>query len=199
MSSKHRCPVCGSSNVRVENPKDFLYDHCGLTGVHLVGKGVIVTDCAACREKVTTVLQEAQLQQVLGMAVVLGGPGITGEQLRFLRKLFEMTQDELAQAIGKGRRETVAEWEAHERKRLFAKPYEELSLRVILMSLFYARVVKSEFCCLSMQHKAEFANAAAKFVEHASQLVAEREQPPTLRIRRQNLRTDWAAAPCVTC
>lgn len=199
MASRGKCPVCGSTNVRVEHPKQYLYDHCGLTGVHLIGKGVVVTECASCKETTTTILQEAQLLQVLGMAIVLGGPGITGEQLRYLRKLFEMTQDELSRSIGKGRRETVAEWEAREQKRLFKTPYEELSLRVILMSLFIARVVNSEFCCLSLQHKTEYANAAVRFVERASQMVKDRDKACSIEVRRNNLRTDWAMTSCLAC
>jgi DNA-binding transcriptional regulator YiaG len=177
--------------VRTENPRDYPYDHCGLTSVHLVGMGVVITDCADCKQKTTTILQEAQLLQVLGMSIVMGRPGITGEQLRYLRKLFEMTQDELANSLGKGRRETVAEWEAMGKKRLFKTPYEEIGLRVILMSLFMARVLESEFNCLSLQHMAEFANAASTFVERASKLVAEREKNEPIKIRRQSRRADW--------
>ena len=197
MASKTRCPACGSTNVRVETPRDYHYDHCGLTGVHLLGMGVVRTDCAACKEKTTTILQEAQLLQVLGMAIVMGKPGLTGEQLRYLRKLFEMTQDGLAHSLGKGRRETVAEWEAMGKKRLFRTPYEEIGLRAILMSLFAARVLESEFNCLSSQHKAEYAQAASTFVERASTLVAERDRNKTIEIRRQSRRADWSTAQCL--
>ena len=191
---KTRCPACGSTNVRVENPRDYHYNHCGLTGVHLLGMGVVITDCAACKEKTTTILQEAQLLQVLGMAIVTGNPGLTGEQLRYLRKLFEMTQGELADSLGKGRRETVAEWEAMGRKRLFKTPYEEIGLRAVLMSLFAARVLESEFNCLSPQHKAEYANCASKFVERVSTLLAERGTNKSIEIRRQSGRGDWSVA-----
>jgi len=189
---KTKCPACGSTNVRIENPRDYLYDHCGLTRVHLVGMGVMIADCAACKQKTTTILQEAQLLQVLGMAIVMGRPGITGEQLRYLRKLFEMTQDELAQSLGKGRRETVAEWEAMGRKRLFKSPYEEIGLRASVMSLFMARVLESEFNCLSLQHKAEYANAVSTFVERTSNLMTERDRNKPIEIRRQSRRSDWS-------
>jgi len=192
---KTRCPACGSTNVRIESPADYHYDHCGLTGVHLLGMGVVLTTCSACKQKTTTILQEAQLLQVLGMAIVIGRPGMTGEQLRYLRRLFEMTQDELARSLGKGRRETVAEWEAMGKKRLFKSPYEEIGLRVILMSLFMARVLESEFNCLSMRHKAEYANAASTFVERASKSVAERDRNKSIEIRRQSRRADWSTMP----
>lgn len=196
MAPKNRCPACGASQVRVTYPPDCLYEHSGLTGVRLIGKGVAQTACASCGEVTTTVLQEAQLQQVLGMAIVLGGAGITGEQLRYLRRLFDMTQDDLARAIGKGRRETVAEWESRERARLFRVPYDELSLRVVLMSLFRERVVQSEFCCLSSRHKSDFGHAAAAFVEQAASFARQVDCPtPALRVRRQGPLADWAPAP----
>jgi DNA-binding transcriptional regulator YiaG len=196
---KSRCPACGSTNVHIECPKDYHHTHCGLTGIHLLGVGVTITDCTACRQKTTTILQEAQLLQVLGMAIVTGKPGLTGEQLRYLRKLFEMTQGELADSLGKGRRETVAEWEAMGRKRLFKTPYEEIGLRAVLMSLFAARVLESEFNCLSPQHKAEYANAAGTFVERVSTLLAERGTNKSIEIRRQSRRADWSATHCSAC
>jgi transcriptional regulator with XRE-family HTH domain len=191
--------VCGAAGVRVETPKDYLYSQCGLHGVHLLGRGVVITDCDSCRNKTTTVLQEAQLLQVLGMSIVLGAPGITGEQVRYLRKLFEMTQDEFARALGKTRRETVAEWESLETKRLFKTPYEELSLRVILMSLYGARVLESEYCCLSMQHRAAFANASSRFIERAPSLVSTRERSAPMEIRRPSRSMDWSPTHCAVC
>ena len=196
MASKNRCPACGSSQVRVTYPPDCPYENSGLTGVHLIDKGVAETACAACGDVTTTVLQEAQLQQVLGMAIVLGGAGITGEQLRYLRKLFDLTQDELAQAIGKGRRETVAEWESREQARLFRVPYDELGLRVVLISLFHARIMQSEFCCLSSRHRSAFDHAAGAFVEQAASFARQANcKTPVLRVRRQGPLADWAPAP----
>lgn len=200
MASKNRCPACGSSRVRVAYPSDCVYENSGLTGVHLVGKGVAEAACAACGDVTTTVLQEAQLQQVLGMAIVLGGAGLTGEQLRYLRKLFDLTQDELAQAIGKGRRETVAEWESREQARLFRVAYDELGLRVVLISIFRARIVQSEFCCLSSRHKSDFGHAAAAFVELAAPFARQANCPtPGLRVRRRGPLADWDPAPGISC
>lgn len=165
-----------------------------------MGVGVAEAACASCGEVTTTVLQEAQLQQVLGMAIVLGGAGITGEQLRYLRKLFDLTQDELAQAIGKGRRETVAEWVSREQARLFRVPYDELGLRVVLISLFHARIVQSEFCCLSSRHRSAFDHAAAAFVEQGASFARQANCPaPELRVRRQGPLADWAPAPGIAC
>ena len=192
MDSKQKCRLCGSLDAHVETPPDFTYEHSGLTGVHLFGKGVEIIDCPACHTKSTTVLHEAQLLQVLGMAVVLGGPGLTGEQLKYVRKLFGMTQEELARAVGKNRRETVAEWEAAGRLRLFESPFDELGLRVLLMSLFVSKVIESEYCCLSPRHKGEFAQAAATFVERAGRMVGEPEGRRPLTMRRHARTNDWS-------
>jgi DNA-binding transcriptional regulator YiaG len=196
MASKTKCPVCGATRVRVEYPNDYLYPHCGLHDVHLRGRGVVIAHCDACRNTTTTILQEAQLLQVLGMSIVLGAPGITGEQVRYLRKLFEMTQDEFARALGKARRETVAEWESLETGRLFKTPYEELGLRVILMALFGARVLASEYCCLSTRHRAAFAIASSRFVERALTLVSAADRRAPMEMRRPSRSRDWSAMHC---
>jgi DNA-binding XRE family transcriptional regulator len=192
MASKQKCRLCGSLDAHVETPADFTYHHSGLTGVHLFGKGVEIIDCPVCHSKTTTVLHEAQLLQVLGMAIVLAGPGLTGEQLKYVRKLFGMTQDELARAVGKKRRETVAEWEAAGRLRLFETPFDELGLRVLLMALFVSKVIESEYCCLSPRHKSEFAQAAATFVERARGMVGGREVTKPISIRRHARTDDWS-------
>lgn len=192
MHPRNRCPACGSKRARFEYPADYHYFHCGLTGVHLFGQGVVLTDCPDCHESTTTILGEMQLLQAIGLALVLGDPGLTGEQLRYVRKILEMTQDELASAIGKGRRETVAEWEAREQAPVFRTPYEELGLRAILMALFEARVIASEYCCLSTKHVAEFRRGAEGFVARAGRIAEERTEARALRIRRRR-DGDWLA------
>ncbi len=185
MPPKNKCPVCGSTNVRFEYPADYHYGHCGLTDIHLVGGGVVLTACAACHESTTMIVREAQLLQVIGLTLVLGAPGLTGEQLRYLRQILEMTQDELARAIGKGRRETIAEWEARGLAPLFRTPYEELGLRAILMSLFESRVIESEYCCLTPKHLAEFQSAAAGFVAQAGKIADERTTAGAMQFKRR--------------
>ena len=78
---------------------DLLYEHAGLSRVVLVGRGVEVVDCPACGLRVERVADEQQLLQVLGLALLIKDPGMTGEELRYLRTLYGMTQAELEQFV----------------------------------------------------------------------------------------------------
>ena len=108
MAPNRRCPNCGSTRVTLERPSRYAFDWCGLSGVVLVGDGVVVSDCAECRETTTTIRNLPQLLQVIGLALVLGGPGLTGQDLAYLRSLFEISQGELARATGRGSRADAA-------------------------------------------------------------------------------------------
>ncbi len=112
MAPTRRCPNCGSTRVNLEQPSRYEFDWSGLSGVVLAGDGVVLLDCEECRESTTTIRNLPQLLQVIGLALVLGGPGLTGQELAYLRSLFEISQGELARATGRGRRETIADWEA---------------------------------------------------------------------------------------
>jgi C4-type Zn-finger protein len=68
MAARKKCPICGSTSVRVESPAEYPYDHVGLSNVVLKG-GVETTRCQNCGNVTTLVNDEQQLLQVLGLAL----------------------------------------------------------------------------------------------------------------------------------
>ena len=191
MASRQRCPVCGSPNARTERPPRYEYTYCGLSGVVLEGDAVVLTGCDHCGESTSMIQNEAQLLQVIGLAIVLSGPGLTGEELAYLRSLCGISQEDLARAIGRSRRETIADWEGRGSGRVFQKPFDELNLRVVLLSLFKQRVVDSRWCCLSARHLAQFQEATASFVAHVGDLLATAPVHAPLRLRRTATTGEW--------
>ena len=169
MARRTRCPVCNSRNVRVEHPREFAYEHVGLSGLVLRGKGVEVTFCGDCGHETTLVHNEQQLLQVLGVILLFGPPGMKGEELRYLRTVFGISQGEFAEELGLSRRETIAEWEA--RPRIFAHPHEEIGLRVILLDLYRRYVIESEYCFLEPDQVAAFEAFVAGFAGNTKRLL----------------------------
>ncbi len=191
MTSEKRCPVCRSTAVRVELPSEYAYDHCGLSHVILTGKGVKITHCANCGHETTLVEDEQQLLQVLGLGLLLGPPGMRGEELRYLRTLYGMTQLDLARALGQSRRETVADWEA--RDRIFRRPSEETTLRMALINLFRDSVIASEYCFLADEHRRLYSSLVTTFVDRIQEMLAAQPNVGSFRVRRRPRKRLWSA------
>lgn len=191
MAVRKRCPVCGSADVRVESPSRYEYGYCGLSGVVLEGDAVALTECDKCGESTSTIHNEVQLLQVIGLTVVLAGPGLTGEELAYLRSLFEFSQEDLSRAIGRSRRETIADWEAHGTERIFRAPFDELNLRVVLMALFRSKVIESKWCCLSAQHLEQFSKATATIIARVDELLTASPGHGPLNVRRTASTGEW--------
>ncbi len=189
MVAMNRCPVCGSSDVAKEIPEAYRYTEAGLSGVTLIGRGVSVTRCRECRIVTTVVQDEQQLLQAIGLSLVLGPPGMTGEELRFLRSMYGMTQAELAAALGLPRRETVADWERKDR--IFKRVVDEVFLRLILLSRFRDEVIDSDHCFLVEDQVRAYRDHARSFVERAEDLLHDNRQPAPLRIRHRPRKKIW--------
>jgi DNA-binding XRE family transcriptional regulator len=172
----------------VEYPDEFAYEHVGLEGLVLRGQGVEVASCDECGNETTLVHDEQQLLQVLGVIVLLGPLGLKGEELRYLRSVFGISQATLASEIGLARRETVAEWEA--RSRIFGHLHEEIGLRVLLMGLFRRCVIETEYCFLAPDQVEAFTKFAAGFAENSRQLLdgSPSGRPGTARFSVKRLR-----------
>lgn len=191
MASKKRCPNCNSDRIRLEQPPRYEFDWCGLSGVVLEGDGVAILHCDACHETLTTIRNLPQLLQVIGLTLVLSGPGLTGQELTYLRSLFEMPQGALARATGRGRRETIADWEGRGPERIFRSAFDEIGLRVILMSLYRSRVVQSQWCCLPARDRARFEAAATSFISRVDELLASTAGHGPLEIKRASSTGEW--------
>lgn len=187
MAVNRRCPVCGSGKIKVESPSEYHYDHCGLSNVTLVGRGAVrIVHCRECGHVTTTVRDEQQLLQSLGLILLQQPPGMTGEELRYLRRLFGMTQAEMADALELPRRATVADWERKER--IFANSRDEITPRVFLIELFRRKVIESDHCFLLPPHVAQFESFAQSFVPFATQELRREAVPRAgfnVRLKRQ--------------
>lgn len=187
------CPLCGSPEARFEHPARYEYDHCGLTGVFLEGNAVELTECDKCGEGTSMIYNEVQLMDYLGLVILLSGPGLTGEEIAYLRSLYRMSQEDLATAIGRSRRETIADWEARGTQPVFRAPFDELNLRVVLMSLFQKKVVESKWCCLAPRHLDQFHAARRDFISRVDEMLTPREPHGPRSLRRIKSSGEWAA------
>lgn len=171
MAAKKRCPMCGSGGVHVDSPSEYRYEHSGLANVILKGQGIVrIFHCKECENVTTVIRDERQLLQVIGLVLLQRPPGMTGEELRYLRNLFEMTQAELAKALGLPRRPTVAEWE-RKHGAIFSTPREEITPRLVLLHLFKERVTDSDHCALLPPHIEMYEKVVSSFVEHVAGTV----------------------------
>lgn len=189
---RKRCPVCGSMSVSVETPSEYRYSDCGLSDVVLYGSGgVVVTKCADCHNTTTMVRQEQQLLQSLGLVLLGRAPGMTGEEMRYLRTLFEMTQDEFARAL-KVRRATVSDWERS--KRVTNDVGTEIVHRLVLLTLFNERVIESDHCFLQKPHLRRFGELMESFVQTGMKMLDQkRPRRRRTQVRHHPRKKSWEA------
>jgi len=192
MAAKSNCPSCGSGKVKVEKPKEYTYKHCGISGIKLVGNGVTITHCDECKNTTTSIWNEQQLSQVLGLFLLLSPPGMRGEHLRYLRNLYGMTQAELAHELNRERRETIADWEGKDR--IFNSPAGEIVPRIILLNLFKDKVIDSDYCFLEELHKKVYDKFVCSFVPRVGEEIHRRPQKNVpLKIRRRAADNVWSS------
>jgi putative transcriptional regulator len=104
----HTCPDCGEgATVR---RGDYQFTESGLKNVVL--SGVEITHCPKCGDSVS-IPKMNQLMRVMALGVALKPAPLKGEELRFLRKFMEKTQDDLA-AILNVHKTTISKWENDE-------------------------------------------------------------------------------------
>ena len=195
MTARKSCPACSSPDVRVERPAEFRYQNCGLSNVVLAGGGVQVVACNRCGSTSTRVENEPQLLQVIGAALLISPPGMRGEELKYLRTLYGMTQSDMAKTLGTDRRETIAEWESMDR--IWAKPSQEIGPRVLLLHMYHAQVIESDFCSLSEEHKKMLTSFQQAFVQQVRELLNRKRASKvsiTLRARKKEWETDCELA-----
>src|SRR5688572_2689266 len=87
--------------------KPYHYTECGLDYVYLMD-GFEVVDTAY--GPVVRVANASKLDRAIALAIVRRQSRLTGQEVRFLRGILDMTQAELGNALGKDA-QTVARWE----------------------------------------------------------------------------------------
>lgn len=87
--------------------KPYHYTECGLDYVYLLdGFEIVKTEHGPA----VRVVNASKLDRAIAMAIVRHQKRLTGQEVRLLRGLLDMTQEELGQALGKDG-QSVARWE----------------------------------------------------------------------------------------
>ena len=106
--------------------KRHRYTECGLDYVYLLD-GFEVTKTAY--GPAVRVANASKLDRALALIVVRDQNRLTGQEVRFLRGLLDMTQAELGSALGKDA-QTVARWEKGKTE---IPPTEDIAIRQIYL------------------------------------------------------------------
>lgn len=188
--AKQHCPLCGSSNVTTETPSEYQYKESGLSYLWIRGKGgVTIVSCLDCNNTTTLVQREQQLLQVIGLGLLERPPGMTGEELRYLRTLFNMTQSEFAKATRQRRHATISDWERS--KRVTQRIEFEIFLRLILLDLFREHVIESDRCFLEKPHLKRYRKLVDSFVEHGMKMLGPKSKRRRVQIRHRPKKKEW--------
>jgi len=91
-----RCVDCG--NMMVGKPQEYQYTECGLSSVKLLN--VIVFRCAVCGSVSPQITAIEQLHIMIAVSLLHKDALLSGEEVRFLRKVAGLTQAELAEVMG---------------------------------------------------------------------------------------------------
>lgn len=106
--------------------KAYHYTECGLDYVYLVdGFEVIETGYGSAVQ----VSNAGKLDRAIAGAVVSRQSRLTGQEVRFLRGLLDMTQSELGRALGKDA-QSIARWEKGKTE---IPPTEDIAIRQIYL------------------------------------------------------------------
>lgn len=108
---ERRCYSCGGP-VRFTVGK-HLYRGAGLRNVLLVG--VPVGKCRKCGEEQADIRNMADLHEKLGTALIKKPSRLTGEELKFLRKLSGLTARQVSEETGY-HAVTISDWETGKEK-----------------------------------------------------------------------------------
>lgn len=106
--------------------KPYHYIECGLDYVYLLdGFETIRTACG----RAVRVANASKLDRAIAQIVVRDQNRLTGQEVRFLRGLLDMTQSDLGSALGKDA-QTVARWEKGKTE---IPPTEDIAIRQIYL------------------------------------------------------------------
>jgi DNA-binding transcriptional regulator YiaG len=126
------CAVCGAA-LREKTLDRYHYKESGLDNIFLHG-GVKEAACPNRHERFIAVAAEPQLLQVITLALLMRPGALSNKELRYARQSCDLTQAQLASAMGLTRRETIAEWEGREAGR--RDRATEFLLRAVLLREF---------------------------------------------------------------
>jgi putative zinc finger/helix-turn-helix YgiT family protein len=128
------CYEC-EGRLRVRQ-KNYKYKECGLQNVVL--KDITVYECESCGAEQPEIPAMASLHRNIMLAVLKKESLLTGEEIRFLRKMAALTASEMSRLMGVTPTQ-VSKWENNARK--ISAPSDRV-LRLICYSGFLEKMVK---------------------------------------------------------
>lgn len=103
---KEKCYSCGKlMEGKIEN---YKYVECGLNSVTL--KNILVFHCKHCGSTVPEISSATELHRTIALAVLTKDSLLTGQEVRFLRKLAGYSATELAEMAGTSK-SVISRWE----------------------------------------------------------------------------------------
>lgn len=90
------CADCGG--VAIGSPQEYHYKECGLSSVKLLN--VMVFRCRSCGSVSPQIPAIQQLHLMIAVSLLQKEALLSGEEVRFLRKVAGLTQAELAEIMG---------------------------------------------------------------------------------------------------
>jgi len=168
----------------------YRYTESGLDNVLLMGSGVRQAKCTSCREKLTHIEAEWQLQQVIAIVLLRKQGLLTGSETRFLREAANLTQEELASHLDVKRQPTISDRERTDGPAM--KYTEDLGFRVVILHQllrFLTENPKENF--LSKAHFDILKNVASWLTDKAEELLAAKQAKQDLELQRDD--SIWTA------
>ena len=180
-----KCPVCGVEGIIWKVVPKYRYTESGLDNVWLVGGGVRQAKCPSCREKLTHVEAEWQLQQVIAIVLLRKQGLLAGSETRFLREAANLTQEELATHLDVKRQPTISDRERTDGPAM--KYTEDLGFRVVILHQllrFLTENPKENF--LSKAHFDILKNVARWLTDKAEEILTAKQAKQELQLQRDD-------------
>jgi transcriptional regulator with XRE-family HTH domain len=160
----------------------YHYKESGLANVWLHGGGVTEYSCKTCGYKGIAIQKEAQLLQVIGLKLLMRPGPLGGQELRYLRKLCDLTQEKLASKLDV-RRGAVLKWEAGAME---AGRPRQLHVRIVLLREFQ-RMLAEDGNLLGNQNNQRLKAFESEFVALSERIF----RKPRLKLIMLEKHTDW--------
>ena len=180
-----KCPVCGVEGLIWKVVPKYRYTESGLDNVWLIGDGVRQAQCPSCREELTHVEAEWQLQQVIAIVLLRKQGLLAGPETRFLRETANLTQEELATQLDVKRQPTISDRERTDGPAM--KYTEDLGFRVVILHRllrFLTDNPKENF--LSKAHFDILKNVASWLTDKTEELLAAKQAKQKLELQRDD-------------
>jgi len=121
-----RCPDCKKGNWVLQTGK-YPYKESGLSNIYL--KNIEWRKCSKCKATETIIPRVSQLHRCIAWRVITKPSLLSGDEIKFVRKMLRCTQKNFANALGISH-VTVSRWE-HGRKQ---SKESDLLVRLLYLS-----------------------------------------------------------------